>query len=100
MEFFRKLQEKEKNKKSGGYNSSINGSVRTNIPRNMAGTRDEQASMAIEELDEFPSYVPNQMSHSRTRVPNDYSEDPMMPMGGNSIIAAAREDAARAGYVK
>ena len=24
----------------------------------------------------------------------------MMPMGGNSIIAAARQDAARAGYVK
>lgn len=44
MEFFRKLQEKEKNKKSGDKNSSINGaSVRTNVPggaRNM-GQRDE-----------------------------------------------------------
>lgn len=56
--------------------------------------------MAIEELDEFPAYMPNQMSHSRTRAPMDQSDDPMMPMGGNSIIAAARQDAARAGYVK
>jgi hypothetical protein len=64
------------------------------------GTRDEQPSMAIEELDEFPAYMPNQMSHSRTRAPMDQSDDPMMPMGGNSIIAAARQDAARAGYVK
>jgi hypothetical protein len=40
MEFFRKLQEKEKNKNSGNKVGSINGSVRTNAPPGVA-TRDE-----------------------------------------------------------